>query len=279
MSNTKSKIRSILCVLFSFIIVFSAATFIRADAESRYDTYISTDKSYYGYQDTVRLSVRVNNPYREELKDVRVIIESSDFGLLGSQSSVVYFETVNPKRYNHADYSLILSRNFKGLGFFQRIVLFFRYLFNRSYTEIPKVTLPSGNYTRQTERISINGSQAEVTVYVFYDPPANTVISIEDPESRPVIINTTTTTTTKPSSTKTEFTLKYDANGGKGAPSTLTGKGNVTVSSVIPERDGYAFAGWSLNSNSAAAEYKPGDIFQLNKDTTLYAVWTEKNRA
>ncbi len=279
MSNTKSKIRSILCILFSFIFIFGAVTFIRADAESRFDTYISTDKSHYGYQDTVKLSVRINNPYREELKDVKVIIESGDFGLLGSQSSEICIETVNPKRYNHADYSLILSRNFRGLGFFQRIVLFFKYLFSRSYTEIPKAGVPDGNYIKQTESISINGSQAEVTVYVIYDPPENDVISVEDPESRPVIINTTTTTTTKPSSTKTEFTLKYDANGGKGAPSTLTGKGNVTVSSVIPERDGYAFAGWSLNSNSAAAEYKPGDIFQLNKDTTLYAVWTEKNRA
>ncbi len=273
MSNTKSKIRSILCILFSFIFIFGAVTFIRADAESRFDTYISTDKSHYGYQDTVKLSVRINNPYREELKDVKVIIESGDFGLLGSQSSEICIETVNPKRYNHADYSLILSRNFRGLGFFQRIVLFFKYLFSRSYTEIPKAGVPDGNYIKQTESISINGSQAEVTVYVIYDPPENDVISVEDPESGPVNINTTTTT-----KSSSDFTLKYDANGGNGEPSSQTGKGNVKVSSVIPKKDGYAFVGWSVNSNSDTPDYKPGATIALNKDTTLYAVWKDKNK-
>ncbi|MCQ2530882.1 MAG: InlB B-repeat-containing protein [Lachnospiraceae bacterium] len=74
-----------------------------------------------------------------------------------------------------------------------------------------------------------------------------------------------------------EYTVTYDANGGSGAPESQTKKyhSDLTLSELIPEREGYQFMGWSTDPNATEAEYEPGSLFQINEDTTLYAVWTE----
>ncbi len=70
-----------------------------------------------------------------------------------------------------------------------------------------------------------------------------------------------------------QYTLLYNGNGGSGVPSTQTGGINYTISTLIPEKLGYNFVGWSKNSSATVANYYPGDIITLNTDTTLYAVW------
>lgn len=79
-----------------------------------------------------------------------------------------------------------------------------------------------------------------------------------------------------------EVKLAFNANGGSGAPSTMTGTGTsstagavFTVPSTIPARSGYAFAGWSVSSESASAQYAPGGTIAASEDTVLYAVWVQ----
>jgi len=43
----------------------------------------------------------------------------------------------------------------------------------------------------------------------------------------------------------------------------------------VPSRFGYTFLGWSLSSNASTVDYQPGDSFELEEDTTLYAVWSK----
>ena len=71
------------------------------------------------------------------------------------------------------------------------------------------------------------------------------------------------------------YTITYDANGGSGIPEnqTKTHEVNLTLSNLIPTRTGYTFLGWSTSSGATSATYSPGDIFTINADTTLYAVW------
>ena len=74
-----------------------------------------------------------------------------------------------------------------------------------------------------------------------------------------------------------KFTLSYNANGGKGAPSsqsveTTANSVVMTVSSVKPTRDGYHFCGWALTPNGHVS-YRPGNEITLTGDVTLYAVW------
>jgi len=71
------------------------------------------------------------------------------------------------------------------------------------------------------------------------------------------------------------YTVSYNANGGRGAPSAQTKTHNVTLSlsNTKPTRSGYTFLGWSIVSSATTATYQPGANFTVNANTTLYAVW------
>ena len=82
-------------------------------------------------------------------------------------------------------------------------------------------------------------------------------------------------------------TIKYNANGGTGAPSAHTEQGKsssltVQLSYDEPTRDGYTFDGWATSATAGSATHFPGQILTNVYATTsgyvwnLYAVWSEK---
>lgn len=82
------------------------------------------------------------------------------------------------------------------------------------------------------------------------------------------------------------YTIKYNANGGTGAPSNQTKTYGVTLtlSSTKPTRasstsdDGvvitYTFKGWATSANSSTVAYSAGSKYTSNAHITLYAVWS-----
>ena len=81
-------------------------------------------------------------------------------------------------------------------------------------------------------------------------------------------------------------TLKYNANGGTGAPANQThmNASSVssyaqTVSNTIPTRSGYQFQGWADSSSATTAQYHGGDTITIQKSSptkTIYAVWKQE---
>ena len=73
---------------------------------------------------------------------------------------------------------------------------------------------------------------------------------------------------------KRTYTVSYNANGGSGAPAsqTKTYGVNLTLSSTVPTRAGYAFKGWATSSTGSVA-YQAGGTYSANSAVTLYAVW------
>lgn len=73
----------------------------------------------------------------------------------------------------------------------------------------------------------------------------------------------------------TSYTIKYNANGGSGAPSNQTKwkDQKLTLSATKPTRTGYSFLGWSTSSTSTSATYSAGGSYTANAAVTLYAVW------
>ena len=74
-------------------------------------------------------------------------------------------------------------------------------------------------------------------------------------------------------------TLYYDANGGYGAPSTMTLNDEYLsytflISPTVPTRSGYAFIGWSTSSSASTGSYYPDGSISVSSSATLYAVWT-----
>ncbi len=90
---------------------------------------------------------------------------------------------------------------------------------------------------------------------------------------------------------KKTYTIKYNANGGTGAPSsqTKTYGTNLTLSSTKPTRasksttdeegvvttTSYTFLGWSTNPDAKSATWVAGGTYTSNSGATLYAVWRE----
>lgn len=70
------------------------------------------------------------------------------------------------------------------------------------------------------------------------------------------------------------YSVKYNANGGSGAPGaqTKTWNSNLKLSGTKPTRTGYTFQGWATSA-SGGAVYAAGGIYTANAAITLYAVW------
>lgn len=71
------------------------------------------------------------------------------------------------------------------------------------------------------------------------------------------------------------YTVKYDANGGTGAPSNQTKTYGVTLklSTAKPTRTNYNFLGWGTSAASTTVAYAPGANYTGNAAITLYAIW------
>jgi uncharacterized repeat protein (TIGR02543 family) len=84
---------------------------------------------------------------------------------------------------------------------------------------------------------------------------------------------------------KSEFTVKYDSNGGSGSIANQTAEYNekITLSNNLDDnnkqymtKDNYKLIGWNNVEESAdkgETNYKLGDSLIVTQDTTLYAVW------
>ena len=84
------------------------------------------------------------------------------------------------------------------------------------------------------------------------------------------------------------FELKYDANGGTGAPDSQTRTAShptvnqvtFTVPNQIPTKEGYTFKGWADSATATDAQYQPGGtvaVKHADSPKTVYAVWEESD--
>lgn len=73
-----------------------------------------------------------------------------------------------------------------------------------------------------------------------------------------------------------KYTVKYDANGGVGAPASQTKYSDMslTLTSYTPTRLGYTFKEWNTLSTGKGTSYPSGSSYSINENVTLYAVWT-----
>lgn len=79
------------------------------------------------------------------------------------------------------------------------------------------------------------------------------------------------------------YTITYDLNGNGDttAPTTIAAQskthGTATkLSDTVPTREGYTFLGWGTTANATAASYQPGDMYSVDGDIELFAVWQQK---
>ena len=76
------------------------------------------------------------------------------------------------------------------------------------------------------------------------------------------------------------YPITYDLNSGTDAtnPATITAQTKThglaeKLSMTVPTRVGYTFLGWGTTDKATAASYQPGDMYSVDGDIKLYAVW------
>lgn len=71
------------------------------------------------------------------------------------------------------------------------------------------------------------------------------------------------------------WTVKYDANGGSGAPASQTKTYGQTlkITTSKPTRTDYNFIGWGTSPDSTTVAYEAGGSYINDADITLYAIW------
>lgn len=74
---------------------------------------------------------------------------------------------------------------------------------------------------------------------------------------------------------KITYSVKYNANGGTGAPAaqTKTYGDTLKLSTTKPTRNLYNFLGWGTSAASTTVAYAPGANYTKNEAVTLYAIW------
>ena len=77
--------------------------------------------------------------------------------------------------------------------------------------------------------------------------------------------------------TPTTYTITYYGNGNDDgtvpAAQSKTHGLAVQLSTDVPTRVGHKFLGWGTTDKATAASYQPGDMYSVDGDITLYAVW------
>lgn len=74
-----------------------------------------------------------------------------------------------------------------------------------------------------------------------------------------------------------EFTLKFNSNGGTGAPKSITKVKDtiITIPLETPVKGNLIFLGWNEDKNAKEATYRKNDSYKIIKDQTLYAIWSD----
>ena len=105
----------------------------------------------------------------------------------------------------------------------------------------------------------------------------------QDGTTQATLSNITTDTVVYAKLTPKTYTITYDLNGNGDttAPTTIAAQskthGTATkLSDTVPTREGYTFLGWGTTETATAASYQPGDMYSVDQDITLYAVWQQK---
>ena len=145
------------------------------------------------------------------------------------------------------------------------------------YHTIKKVSGTSGTSFSSSKTVSLSASGTASVAVKVGGSLSGTTFKITGNNSKTYSIT---------DGKKATYTIKYNANGGTGAPSsqTKTHGTDLKLSSTKPtkasetDEDGntisYTFKGWGTSASATTATYQAGGKYTADKSVTLYAVWT-----
>lgn len=125
----------------------------------------------------------------------------------------------------------------------------------------------SGSFTG-TYSISGNGSSTKTITVTFKNYEEDWQGNVTESATKTVNLSVSVPAWTS-------YTVKYNANGGSGAPSSQTKWKDqaLKLSTTKPIRTGYTFQGWGTSASDTSVDYASGANYTANASITLYAIW------
>lgn len=127
-----------------------------------------------------------------------------------------------------------------------------------------------GVVTLENEKESEENTTEESTTVPVTTKPVTTT-------AKPTQASTTTakaTTEAQPKTTRQNYFVSFDKNGGSGTFHRLSGEPSYVIPKSVPERKGYTFKGWFSDTDGKI--YQPGEKITPVGRTTLTAIWEAK---
>lgn len=139
---------------------------------------------------------------------------------------------------------------------------------------------PSSSTKWYGEKLTLSATKPTRTGYTFVGWATSSTSTTASYSAGGEYISNSAVTLYAVWSASSTCTISFNANGGSGAPSSITHIINTTSTIPLakPTRDGYWFLGWSTSSSATDATYRISDPYVNNSFTngsiiTLYAVW------
>ena len=166
------KAKRIIALLLIAIMLLSTPAFAVNKVENGKDVLVTieTDKTSYSAKDTAVVTIKVENKTRQILTGVVICADTDNWRLeKGSASNVLEVGKLARGEKTEMTFKAVLNRNADGIGFFQKIVLFFRQLFKKP-SQFKSYTANDKNSTEETTTIDHGGAKVTVTATAWYAP-------------------------------------------------------------------------------------------------------------
>ena len=166
------KFKKIFAILLCAALLFSTVA-MGVSADKNVNTLlvkVLTDKTNYSATDSARVTVKVENKSDKTLSG-EVISAKADNWLLakGSASNVLEVGEMNTGETKEISFNCVVNRSASGINFFNRIILFFKQLFNKPSA------FKSINYSDKisvvvSKSVNHGGATVKITGTVWYAP-------------------------------------------------------------------------------------------------------------
>ena len=259
----ESKKRNILIIVFSVIVLIGVALFFYLRNNKTYTVTFDTNGGGKVIEQKVKkgeMIVKPNDPTKEGYIFIEWDYKGTIFDFTTKVDKDIVLEAVWKQKEKGKETYIVKFDTDGGSSISNQII-------NKGET-IKKPKDPA------KEGYKFVNWYNEDTIYNFSLKVYKDLVLIakwEKVEEKPEETKKPTANTPKPStaSTKKEYTITFDSNGGSGIKSKTVTEGNKVSKPNEPKRNGYKFVGWTLDGN----EYDFNS--SVNRDITLVAKWEE----
>ncbi len=166
----KKTLKMLSLLLIALILISTISVGVNADtAAEDVAITITTDKTNYSATDTANVSVTVENKSGEDLKNTVIYVDADNWMLAkGNNSNILETGKLEKNEAVTLTFSCVVNRKAKGLGLFDKIILFFVQIFSRP-SEFKDIGSVGGSCVKASKVVSHGGVKVNINASCYYN--------------------------------------------------------------------------------------------------------------